>query len=91
MGTTLRLPDLQISPNLGLDDLHISTSLGLADLLMGHHMIFVYILGHTSAHTSFSCGFYNVIYFYIIFQCLMHSKHNTHNKDTEQSLPHASL
>jgi hypothetical protein len=28
----------------------ISTSVGLADLHIGHHMVFVYIKGITSAH-----------------------------------------
>jgi hypothetical protein len=39
-----------ISTSLGLADLHISTSWGLADLYIGHHMVFVYIIGLTSAH-----------------------------------------
>jgi hypothetical protein len=34
-----------ISTSLGLADLHISTSWGLADLYIGHHKVFVYIIG----------------------------------------------
>jgi hypothetical protein len=39
-----------ISTSLGLADLHTSTSWGLADLHIRHHMVFVYIIGLTSAH-----------------------------------------
>jgi hypothetical protein len=50
ISTSLGLADLHISTSLGLADLHISTSWGLADLHIGRHMVFVYIIGLTSAH-----------------------------------------
>jgi hypothetical protein len=40
----------------------------VSDLRIGRHVVFVYILGLRSAHTIlFSCRFYNVLYFYILF------------------------
>jgi hypothetical protein len=75
ISTSWGLPDLHISTSWGLPDLHISTTWGLAGWHIGHHMVFVYIIGLTSAHTIvFLQVLQCIIFLYIFSICLMHSQ-----------------